>query len=233
MNKYVVIVAGGKGLRMGRDLPKQFIPLRGKPLLMHTVEVFYRWDSSVRMVLVLPEDHRPYWEMLCREIGCQVPHAIVQGGMARFFSVKNGLDWVKADVANRGETDEQSLVAVHDGVRPFVTTEVITACFKQAAHSGAAIPVVPIVDSLRKLEGTASRPVDRSQYVSVQTPQVFELNLLTKAYQQPYASAFTDDASVVESLGHPIDTVPGNRMNIKITTPFDLVIAEALMREDV
>ena len=206
MDKYVLIVAGGKGLRMGGDLPKQFIPMRGKPLLMHTLEAFHRWDASARIILVLPEDHQPYWNMLCKEIGCKVPHAIVKGGDTRFFSVKNGLD----------------------GVRPFVSPEVVEACFDKAAVTGAVIPVVPMIDSLRETDGKGSHPVDRSRYMAVQTPQVFHLELLTKAYEQPYSSLFTDDASVVEAMGHAIDTVPGDRENIKITTPFDLLIAEAM-----
>ena len=214
MNKYVLIVAGGKGLRMGGDLPKQFIPMRGKPLLMHTLEAFHRWDASARIILVLPEDHQPYWNMLCKEIGCKVPHAIVKGGDTRFFSVKNGLDWLLAERRRKGEEDSGlSLVAVHDGVRPFVSPEVIGACFDKAAVMEAVIPVVPMIDSL---------------YMAVQTPQVFHLELLAKAYEQPYSSLFTDDASVVEAMGHAIDTVPGDRENIKITTPFDLLIAEAM-----
>ena len=214
MNKYVLIVAGGKGLRMGGDLPKQFIPMRGKPLLMHTLEAFHRWDASARIILVLPEDHQPYWNMLCKEIGCKVPHAIVKGGDTR---------------RRKGEEDSGlSLVAVHDGVRPFVSPEVVEACFDKAAVTGAVIPVVPMIDSLRETDEKGSHPVDRSRYMAVQTPQVFLLELLTKAYEQPYSSLFTDDASVVEAMGHAIDTVPGDRENIKITTPFDLLIAEAM-----
>ena len=206
MDKYVLIVAGGKGLRMGGDLPKQFIPMRGKPLLMHTLEAFHRWDASARIILVLPEDHQPYWNMLCKEIGCKVPHAIVKGGDTRFFSVKNGLDWLLAERRRKGEEDSGLSLAV----------------------TGAVIPVVPMIDSLRETDEKGSHPVDRSRYMAVQTPQVFLLELLTKAYEQPYSSLFTDDASVVEAMGHAIDTVPGDRENIKITTPFDLLIAEAM-----
>lgn len=228
MDKYVLIVAGGKGLRMGGDLPKQFIPMRGKPLLMHTLEAFQRWDASARIVLVLPEDHQPYWNMLCREIGCKVPHVIVNGGETRFYSVKNGLDWILADKRTSPAPDGKCLVAIHDGVRPFISCEVIEACFEKAARTGAVIPVVPMIDSLRETDGEGSRPVDRSRYFAVQTPQVFDLDLLAKAYEQPYSALFTDDASVVEAMGHSIDTVAGDRENIKITTPFDLLIAEAM-----
>ena len=164
-----------------------------------------------------------------QEIGCKVPHAIVKGGDTRFFSVKNGLDWLLAERRRKGEEDSGlSLVAVHDGVRPFVSPEVVEACFDKAAVTGAVIPVVPMIDSLRETDGKGSHPVDRSRYMAVQTPQVFHLELLTKAYEQPYSSLFTDDASVVEAMGHAIDTVPGDRENIKITTPFDLLIAEAM-----
>lgn len=228
MDKYVLIVAGGKGLRMGGDLPKQFIPMRGKPLLMHTLEAFQRWDASARIVLVLPEDHQSYWNMLCREIGCKVPHVIVNGGETRFYSVKNGLDWILADKRTSPAPDGKCLVAIHDGVRPFISREVIEACFEKAVRTGAVIPVVPMIDSLRETDGEGSRPVDRSRYFAVQTPQVFDLDLLAKAYEQPYSTLFTDDASVVEAMGYPIDTVVGNRENIKITTPFDLLIAEAM-----
>lgn len=224
MKRWVLIVAGGKGLRMGGDLPKQFIPLEGKPVLMHTLETFHRWDAEAGLLLVLPEEHQGYWQMLCREIGCHVPHEITNGGETRFHSVRNGLDYLKA----RGE---QGLVAVHDGVRPFVTPEVIEACFAKAAITGAAIPAIPMVDSLRKMDEAGSHPVDRSHYMAVQTPQVFRFELLTTAYEQPYTPLFTDDASVVESAGHEIHLVYGNRENIKLTTPFDLMVAKAMLSQ--
>ena len=195
MRKYVLIVAGGKGLRMGGDLPKQFIPLEGKPILMHTLEAFHRWDNAAELLLVLPEDHQPYWNMLCREIG----------------------------------RNEKVLIAVHDGVRPFVSPEVICACFDEAEKSGAAIPVMPMIDSLRETDENGSHPVDRSRYVAVQTPQVFRSDILLEAYEQPFTSLFTDDASVVEAAGVPVRLVTGNRENIKITTPFDLLIAQGLL----
>ena len=218
MRRYVIIVAGGKGLRMGGDLPKQFIPMEGKPLLMHTLEAFHRWDASARIVLVLPLDHQAYWQMLCREIGCKAPHTVVNGGAARFYSVKNGLDWVIAD-------------AKAAGVRPFVTPEMIERCFAAAAERQAAIPVIPMVDSLREQNNEGgSRPVDRSRFVAVQTPQVFALPLLAQAYEQPFNNLFTDDASVVEAMGQPVAEVEGLCENIKITTPFDLTVAEALFR---
>lgn len=227
MKKYILIVAGGRGLRMGGDLPKQFIPVEGKPVLMHTLEAFQRWDASAGLILVLPEDHQPYWKMLCKEIGCKVPHSIASGGETRFHSVRNGLDFLSKEIGNASEGNESVFVGVHDGVRPFVTPEVIDTCFAEAAGSGAAIPVVPMIDSLRETDAAGSHPVDRTRFMAVQTPQVFDYTLLIKAYSQPYSEQFTDDASVVEAFGHPIVTVSGNRENIKITTPFDLLVAEA------
>ncbi len=229
MRKYVLIVAGGKGLRMGGDLPKQFIPLEGKPVLMRTLEAFYRWDSSAELVLVLPEDHQPYWKMLCREIGCKVPHRIANGGETRFHSVRNGLQFLSEEIENASERNEKVLVAVHDGVRPFVSPEVISACFEEAEKSGAAIPVMPMIDSLRETDANGSHPVDRSRYFAVQTPQVFHSDVLLKAYGQDFSPLFTDDASVVEALGQSIRLVTGNRENIKLTTPFDLLIAKGLL----
>lgn len=229
MRKYVLIVAGGKGLRMGGDLPKQFIPLEGKPVLMHTLEAFHRWDASAELVLVLPEDHQPYWKMLCREIGCKAPHRIANGGETRFHSVRNGLEILSEEIKNTSEGNEKTLIAVHDGVRPFVTAEVITTCFEEAERNGAAIPVTPMIDSLRVIDRDGSHPVDRSRYVAVQTPQVFDASLLLKAYDQEFSPFFTDDASVVEAMGDPICLVAGNRENIKLTTPFGLLIAKALL----
>ncbi len=220
MKRYVLIVAGGKGLRMGHDLPKQFIPLAGKPVLMHTLECFYRWDESADLILVLPEEHQSYWKMLCRELNCPVPHSIASGGDTRFQSVKNGLSFV----------NQPGYIAVHDGVRPFVSQKVINECFDKVTEYGAVIPVVPLVDSIREKETDGeSRPADRSKFVAVQTPQVFDSRILLDAYRQVYDTAFTDDASVVEAAGHTIYTVAGNVENIKITTPFDLLIAEALL----
>ncbi|MCD7978675.1 MAG: 2-C-methyl-D-erythritol 4-phosphate cytidylyltransferase [Tannerellaceae bacterium] len=218
MDKYVIIVAGGKGLRMGSDLPKQFIPFEGKPVLMHTLEAFYHWDTTVRQILVLPSDHQGYWQMLCEELKCKIPHQIATGGETRFHSVLSGLRFVHTD----------GLVAVHDGVRPFVTPDVISACFEEAERSGAAIPALPMIDSLRKKEKEESIPVDRSLYYTVQTPQVFRSDLLLESYKQTFSPVFTDDASVVEAMEHKIRMVPGNRENIKITDPFDLLVAGAL-----
>ncbi|HBK28611.1 MAG TPA: 2-C-methyl-D-erythritol 4-phosphate cytidylyltransferase [Parabacteroides sp.] len=229
MKPYVIIVAGGKGLRMGSDLPKQFIPVKGRPLLMHTVEKFGDWNPNAEIVLVLPADHQPYWKMLCREIGCQVEHRIVTGGETRFHSVRNGLEAIRGEIE---QDAENVLIAVHDGVRPFVSTKVITACFEQASIKGAVVPVLPVVDSLREVDAQGkSKAVDRSRYYAVHTPQAFRADLLLRAYSQDYSPLFTDDASVVEATGVPVSTVPSNPENIKITTPLDLVIAKALLGE--
>jgi 2-C-methyl-D-erythritol 4-phosphate cytidylyltransferase len=204
---------------MGGDLPKQFLPIHGKPVLMHTLETFYRWDSSAALVLVLPEAHQSYWEMLCREIRCDVPHRMVHGGETRFHSVRNGLDAVA----------DSDLVGVHDGVRPLVAPEVIEACFNGAEQYGAAAPAVPVTESIREVSGDGNHAVNRKNYRIVQTPQVFRRDWLTEACRQPYTSSFTDDASAVEATGKTIHLVPGNPENIKLTTPFDLAIAEKIM----
>lgn len=224
MHKYVIIVAGGKGLRMGGEVPKQFLPVGGRPVLMRTLEVFHAYDPQVHLTLVLPASQQEYWKQLCQEYAFTLPYTLAEGGDTRFHSVKNGLAAIPAD-------EKEALVAVHDGVRPFVSGEVIARCYEKAAETGAVVPVTDVVETVRHLTGEESSvTVDRNAYKLVQTPQVFSLSLLRKAYAQPYVPAFTDDASVVEALGHPVTLVQGNRENIKITTPFDLVVAEALSK---
>jgi 2-C-methyl-D-erythritol 4-phosphate cytidylyltransferase len=222
MNKYVIIVAGGKGLRMGGELPKQFIPVEGRPVLMHTLDAFHSCDSSIEIILVLPRDHQPYWQELCREYQFAVPHRIADGGATRFHSVQNGLALVDAP---------EALVAVHDGVRPFVAHEVINRCYQDAEQYGAVVPVIPVVETVRHLLPEGSKTVSRDDYRLVQTPQTFRASLLRRAYEQPYRETFTDDASVVEALDNVVHLVEGNRENIKLTTPFDLVVARALLTE--
>lgn len=219
MKKYVVIVAGGKGLRMGGDIPKQFLPVKGKPVLMRTLEAFHAYDAAIRLIVVLPADQQVYWKQLCQKYGFTLPHQVADGGETRFHSVKNGLALV----------EEDALVGVHDGVRPFVSPDVIAECYRSAEEKGAAIPVVDIVETVRRIsEDGGSETVPRDRYKLVQTPQVFRASLLKQAYAQPYVPAFTDDASVVEALGHRVELVRGNRENIKLTTPFDLKLAEML-----
>lgn len=225
MKQYVIIVAGGKGLRMGGDLPKQFIPLDGKPVLMRTLENFFSFSSDINIVLVLPHDHQEYWRKLCEKYDFSVPHRIADGGQTRFHSVQNGLSLVEDDAA---------VVAVHDGVRPFVSHDVISRCFGIAAGGKAVVPVVDVVETVRRMEqdGT-SVTVPRSSYRLVQTPQVFPVRMLKEAYSYGYKEDFTDDASVVEAIGQRVELAEGNRENIKITTPFDLVVAEAICRNSI
>ena len=220
MKKYAIIVAGGKGLRMGGELPKQFIPVEGRPVLMRTLDAFHAFDSIIEIILVLPRDHQPYWQELCREYQFAVPHRIADGGATRFHSVQNGLALVD---------EPEALVAVHDGVRPFVSPEVIEACYREAEAHGAVVPVIPVVETVRHLLPEGSVTVPRDAYRLVQTPQTFRTSLLRRAYEQPFCEAFTDDASVVEALGEAVYLVEGNRENIKLTTPYDLIVAKALV----
>ncbi len=218
---YIIIVAGGKGLRMGGGVPKQFMPLAGKPVLMHTLERFHSFDAALQIILVLPRDHQPYWRALCEQHHFAVPHQIADGGATRFLSSKSGLDLIPKDA--------DGVVMIHDGVRPFVAHEVIGQCLRAARRDGAAIPVMPVVETLRQQDGDTWTTVPRDHYRAVQTPQAFDLALARKAFSQPDSPLFTDDASVVESIGQQVTMVEGNRENIKLTTPFDLIVAEALL----
>jgi len=216
--KIALIVAGGKGERMNANIPKQFLEIKGKPILMHTLEAFYRFDATIQLILVLPSVQIEFWNSLCEKHAFNITHQIVKGGQVRFYSVKNGLNTIS----------NSALVAVHDGVRPLVSMETIARCFDAAGEFDAAIPVVDLVDSIRQITKAGSQSVDRSSYKLVQTPQVFDVELLKKAYEQEFSPLFTDDASVVEALGKLVHLVEGNRENIKITTEFDLKIAELL-----
>ena len=219
----ILIVAGGRGTRMGGPQPKQFLELAGRPVLMHTLEAFDRWDASARLIVVLPEDQIDTWKRLCEAHVFGRIHRVVAGGETRFHSVRNGL----------GAVASNGLIAVHDGVRPLVAPSVIAACFAAAADGGAAVPVVPVVESVREVDADGdSRPVDRTRLRVVQTPQVFRADVLRAAYCLPYDPRFTDDASVVEASGVAVRLVSGNRENIKLTTPMDLLLAEQLMRRE-
>ena len=215
MKTFAIIVAGGKGLRMGGDVPKQFLPIGGKPVLMHTIEAFREALDDVQIVLVLPAEQHDYWQKLCKDYNFRSPELIATGGETRFYSVKNGLALLPED--------DEAVVGVHDGVRPFVSRDTIQRCFGTAAEGKAVVPVVPVVETLRQIlpDGTSiTRP--RNEFRLVQTPQTFPLALLKQAYEQPYSETFTDDASVVEAMGKEITMVEGNRENIKLTTPADL-----------
>jgi 2-C-methyl-D-erythritol 4-phosphate cytidylyltransferase len=215
MKTFAIIVAGGKGLRMGGDVPKQFLPIGGKPVLMHTIEAFREALDDVQIVLVLPAEQHDYWQKLCKDYNFRSPELIATGGETRFHSVKNGLALLPED--------DEAVVGVHDGVRPFVSRDTIQRCFGTAAEGKAVVPVVPVVETLRQiLPDGSSITKPRNEFRLVQTPQTFPLALLKQAYEQPYSEVFTDDASVVEAMGKGITMVEGNRENIKLTTPADL-----------
>ena len=237
MTDYVIIVAGGKGLRMGSDIPKQFLPVGGRPVLMRTIERFREYSEHLQIILVLPKAQQAYWQTLCSEYAFAVDYLLADGGETRFHSVQHGLALIPDDA--------EGVVGVHDGVRPFPAVDVIRRCYETARTAKAVVPVIPVVETIRHVTprptaGTArpeqapqpayhSVTVPRSDYRLVQTPQCFDIQLLKAANRQPYTEAFTDDASVVEAFGFDITLVEGNRENIKLTTPFDLKIAESLI----
>lgn len=218
---YVIIVAGGKGLRMGGEIPKQFLPIGGKPVLMRTMERFHEYDPALKIILVLPKDQQELWQELCRKHDFKIMHQVADGGETRFQSSKNGLALIP--------DEDEGVVAIHDGVRPFVSTDVIERCFDAARDDFAAIPVVPVTDTLRYIDRGHGHNVLRDHFRSVQTPQCFDISLAKQAFDQPYRETFTDDASVIESLGCQVTMVEGNRQNLKLTTPFDMMIAELLI----
>ena len=232
---YVIIVAGGKGLRMGSDIPKQFLPIGGKPVLMRTLERFREYSPTLQIILVLPKAQQDYWRQLCQEYAFPLPsegvggdsYLLADGGETRFHSVQHGLALIPDDV--------EGVVGVHDGVRPFPSIDVIRNCYETARQAKAVIPVIPVVETLRHLEGAAnvqrSQTVPRNDYRLVQTPQCFDIQLLKAANRVADGSpvGFTDDASVVEAFGFDITLVDGNRENIKITTPYDIIVAEAII----
>lgn len=217
MKYSVVIVAGGKGLRMGTEIPKQFLPLNDKPILFYTIDCFRNAFPEIDVILVLPQTEIGRWKSLSQGTSYQdIPVAV--GGDSRFASVKSGLSLVK-----------EGVVGIHDAVRPLVNENTIKLAFKTAEKKGSAIPIVPLKESIRKIQNDKSEAVDRSAYCLVQTPQCFQYDLLYKAYEVDYSSIFTDDASVFEAAGHQVQLIDGNTENIKITTPEDLKIAEALL----
>ncbi len=242
MTEYIIIVAGGKGLRMGSDIPKQFLPIGGKPVLMRTLERFREYSPTLQIILVLPKAQQEYWKELCQKYNFTVAYQLADGGETRFHSVQNGLSLIPDDA--------EGVVGVHDGVRPFPSIEVIHNCYETAREKKAVIPVTSVVETLRHINSSGltrtntdspkksavvccnnnSVTVPRDEYKLVQTPQCFDIQLLKAANKQPYNDNFTDDASVVESYGHAITLVEGNRENIKITTPYDLKIAEVLVQ---
>ncbi|MDQ3190039.1 MAG: 2-C-methyl-D-erythritol 4-phosphate cytidylyltransferase [Bacteroidota bacterium] len=221
MKNSVIIVAGGIGSRMESATPKQFMLLAEKPLLLHTIETFYNWDNHLQIIVVLPSNQVQEWEKIVDQYKFSIPHKICSGGYTRFHSVLNGLELIE---------NNESIVAIHDGVRPMVSEKTIQNCFDAAAKKDAAIPVVELNDSLRKISKEGNEAVNRDEYRIVQTPQCFKASVIKAAYSLPYKAAFTDDASVVESAGTPIELTTGNIENIKITTSFDIILAEALLK---
>lgn len=219
MERYMIIVAGGSGKRMGSDVPKQFLPINGKPILMRTIERIKQYDNNMSIIIVLPEDQISYWKLLCREYNFDIPCAVAFGGKERFYSVKNALTYVPDDC----------LVGVHDGVRPFVSNETLDRLFEVAEKNSAVIPAIAPHESVRMDTGETNSIIDRNIVKLIQTPQIFHSSLLKKAYNTDYNLMFTDDASVVEHvMGNKIKLVEGNRENIKITTTFDLMMAEVI-----
>ncbi|MBK8582673.1 MAG: 2-C-methyl-D-erythritol 4-phosphate cytidylyltransferase [Flavobacteriales bacterium] len=219
MKRSAIIVAGGVGKRMGSAVPKQFLLLAGKPVLCHTITAFHRFDSAMQLIVVLPKEQIEIWRALCIGHGITLEHTVVAGGAERFHSVREGLMKVKHD----------GLVAVHDGVRPLVSVELIERCFVAASAHDAAIPVVPIGSSVREVNGDSSHALDRSALRIVQTPQCFAVPLLRRAFELPYDPAFTDEATLVERTGTSIHLVEGEERNLKLTTPEDLRVAKGFL----
>ena len=219
---WVIILAGGYGSRMQTDIPKQFLEMCSKPILIHTIMAFVDACEGVQLVIVICPSQRKRWQELCRIHNFTIPHQIAEGGLTRFQSVKNGLSFIPDEY--------KGLVAIHDGVRPLVSRHTINNCFSEAAKYGCAVPVVPVVDSVREVSGQTSRVLSRSSLRLIQTPQVFDICLIKKAYNQEYITSFTDCASVFESAGNKIHLTNGSVDNIKITTSHDMVLAEALFK---
>jgi len=218
MQKTVIIVAGGQGMRFSKDLPKQFFYIRERPLLMHTVDLFHFYDRDIQIIIGIRKNYFTHWESICEQFHFDVPHILSPGGETRFHTVKNAL----------AKVSPGNLVAIHDAVRPLIYKSTIDACFEAAEKDGASLPCIEIHDSIREVTLDGSRWADRDSFRLVQTPQVFRYDILMKGYQGDYSEDYTDDASVVEMAGFPVTLVKGNPENIKVTTPDDLVFAEAI-----
>lgn len=215
---FILISAGGIGARMNSEIPKQFLLLKGRPILMHTIERFFKFEMFSKIILSLPENHFPLWKKLCEDYNFDIPHKIVAGGKTRFHSVKNALL----------ETYGENLTAIHDGVRPLVSSDAIKNAFAMAQEKENAVLSRDIPFSIRKVSGDTSKAVDRTKYREIQTPQIFRTDILKAAYEKEFQDFFTDDASVVEAYGQTINLCEGNVENIKITNKSDLILAEAL-----
>jgi 2-C-methyl-D-erythritol 4-phosphate cytidylyltransferase len=220
MKYYAIIVAGGSGNRMQTETPKQFLLLKNLPVLMHTIKAFAQSDAQPKILLVLNKDQQGYWRRLCEEFNFRIPHQVIDGGTERFHSVKNAIHTI----------EEECYVAIHDAVRPLVSKTLIDNCFKEAEVQGNVIAAVQSSDSVRMLRNEKTSALKRDEIYLVQTPQTFSLNILKEAYNQDFDNHFTDDASVVESIGYEINIIEGERGNIKITYPIDLELAELLLK---
>ncbi|MEA1878669.1 MAG: 2-C-methyl-D-erythritol 4-phosphate cytidylyltransferase [Bacteroidota bacterium] len=220
MTQTIIIVAGGRGTRMKSDIPKQFLLLDGKPVLMQTMEAFVEFDPDIRMILVLPEDQYAYWDELCDEHSFSLNYQKVAGGLTRFESVKNGLS----------AAPDKGLIGVHDGVRPFIHPDTIRRIYQDAEEFGNAIPAIPPTESVRVETKDSNHIVDRNSVRLIQTPQVFQAKDLKEAYNQQYQNTFTDDASVIEAAGHKIHLIKGQEGNLKITTKEDLGLGDSVTR---
>ena len=220
MKNYVIVVAGGSGTRIGSEIPKQFMKLEKKPILMHSICAFFNFDNSIKIIVVLPENKFDQWKKLCLEYDFDINHSIAAGGESRFHSVKNGL----------AKIEDPGLVAIHDAARPLIKTELIKACFESARRNGNAVPVIKPSDSIRLLKENKNTYINRDTLRIVQTPQVFHSEVLKKGFEQEYSELFTDEANVVENTGEIIHLVEGDPVNIKVTLPVDLLIAELLMK---
>jgi len=221
MNEYALIVAGGSGSRMQSETPKQFLEIGNMPILMHTLKAFYQYSKNLKIILVLPDDQILHWQNLVKDYSFTIDHKLAHGGKTRFESVKNGLNVITGE----------GLVAIHDGVRPFITQEVIINCFLSAAENGTGVAAITPKDSIRETTSLGNRNVDRGNYKLMQTPQTFQISLIKDAYESAKDIGFTDDASVAEHAGNKITLVEGDNRNIKITTPEDIKIAQALFAE--
>jgi 2-C-methyl-D-erythritol 4-phosphate cytidylyltransferase len=219
MKKFALLVAGGSGSRMNTTIPKQFVEINERPVLMHTFDVFFKFDPKLKFILVLPKDQIKLWKSLCDKHQFKIEYEIAFGGETRFHSVKIGLDLISED----------GIVFIHDGVRPLVSAQTLQNCFETAAVKGNALPVIPVSESVRFADGLGNQPLDRAKYFLVQTPQTFQTKLIQKAYLEAKSDLFTDDATVLESMGERIHLVEGNRENIKITYPEDLVFAKSFL----
>lgn len=218
MRNTVIITAGGIGKRMEADLPKQFLSICGTPILQHTIKKFYVFDRNAQILLTLPEDWIPYWSQLCQEHDFKIEHQVINGGVERYDSIKNALSYA---------TGEK--VLVHDGVRPFVSTEVINRVVEAIGKEFGVVPAIPMTSSIRKGSPVENVAVDRSEFWSVQTPQGFTNDMISRAYEQEFSTNITDDASLIEQMGGSIKMVKGDLKNIKITTPLDLLLAERIL----